>query len=83
MEITIQLDSPHKQLELFGSADAYLRIVRQSLDVKITARNRKLIISGEEQDIQKAYLVAGKEQDQMLELKEVKERQWEHLEKKH
>ncbi|MFC1738127.1 PhoH family protein [Planctomycetota bacterium] len=65
MEVTIQLDSPHKQLELFGPADAHLRIVRQSLDVKITARNHKLIISGKEKNIKEAVEIIQKMQKHM------------------
>ena len=54
MEVTIQLDSGQKQLELFGPADSHLRLLRQSLGVQITARQSNLIITGKEKDVNKA-----------------------------
>lgn len=54
LEATIQLDSGHRQLELFGLADSHLRFLRQSLDVQITARQSNLIISGLEKNVEKA-----------------------------
>ncbi|MHC4187068.1 MAG: PhoH family protein [Planctomycetota bacterium] len=52
MEVTIELELPAKQLELFGPADNHLRLLRESFGVKIAARNRKLIISGQEKNVQ-------------------------------
>ena len=66
MEVTIQLNSTDKQLELFGPADSYLRILRQSLDVQISARQGRLIIKGEEKDVTKAAEVVDKMQEQLL-----------------
>ena len=66
MEVTIQLDSTDKQLELFGPADSYLRLLRESLNVHITARQSKLIITGEEKDINKTADVIDKMQKQLL-----------------
>jgi phosphate starvation-inducible PhoH-like protein len=54
LEVTIQLDSTDKQLELFGPADNYLRLIRQHLNIRITARQNKLIITGKESDVNKA-----------------------------
>lgn len=54
MEVTIQLDSTDRQVELFGPADSYLRLLRQSLGVQITARQSKLVITGKEKDVNKA-----------------------------
>ncbi len=54
MEVTIQLDSPDKQLELFGSADSYLRLLRRSLGVQISARQAKLVITGREKNVNRA-----------------------------
>ncbi|MCJ7675414.1 MAG: PhoH family protein [Sedimentisphaerales bacterium] len=53
-EVTIQLDPRGNQLELFGPADSHLRILRQSLGVRVTARQSSLIISGIEQQVHKA-----------------------------
>ena len=66
MEVTIQLKSVDKQLELFGPADSYLRLLRQSLDVQISARQDKLIIKGEEKDVNRAAEVIDKMQKQLL-----------------
>ncbi|MHC4843435.1 MAG: PhoH family protein [Planctomycetota bacterium] len=60
MEFTIELDLPAKQLELLGATDSHLRILRESFDVRITARNRKLIIRGKEKNVQQAAKVVDK-----------------------
>ncbi len=65
MEVTIQLDSTDKQLELFGPGDSYLRILRQSLGVHITARQSKLTITGKEKDVNKAVEVVDKMRKQL------------------
>ena len=66
MEVTIQLNSTEKQLELFGPADSYLRLLRQSLDVQITARQGKLIIKGKEKDANRAADIIEKMQGRLL-----------------
>ena len=66
MEITIQLDSTDRQLELFGPADSYLRLLRQSLGVQITARQSKLIITGREKDVNKAAETIDRMQKHLL-----------------
>jgi phosphate starvation-inducible PhoH-like protein len=65
LEVTIQLDSTNKQLELFGPGDNYLRILRRSLGVHITARQSKLTITGKEKDVNKAVEVVEKMQKQL------------------
>ncbi len=54
MELTIQLDSADRQLELFGPADSHLRLLRDSLDVRITARRNNILISGKVTNVKKA-----------------------------
>ena len=66
MDATVQLNSTDNQLELFGPADGYLRLLRQSLGVKIAARHDKLVITGKEKDVNKAVEVIGKMQQQLL-----------------
>ena len=66
LEVKIQLDSTDKQLELFGPADSYLRLLRDSLGVHITARQGNLIITGKEKDVDKAVEVIDKMQKQLL-----------------
>ncbi len=66
MEITIQLESTDKQLELFGPGDSYLRLLRQSLGVRITARQSKLMITGKEDNVKKAAGIVDKMQKQLI-----------------
>jgi phosphate starvation-inducible PhoH-like protein len=66
LEITIELDSAGKQLQLFGQADSHLRLLRQSLDVQITARKSNLIITGEEQNVNKAAEIIDKMQKRLI-----------------
>ena len=66
MEARIQLDSTDKQLELFGPADSYLRLLRDSLGVQITARQGNLIITGKEKDVNKTVEVVDKMQKRLL-----------------
>lgn len=65
MEITIQLDSTDRQLELFGPADSYLRLLRQSLGVQISARQNKLMITGKRSDVDRAAGIIDKMQKQL------------------
>lgn len=66
MDVTIQLDSTDNQLELFGPADEYLRLLRQSLGVQITARQNKLLVAGKDRDVEKAVDVIDRMQKQLL-----------------
>jgi phosphate starvation-inducible PhoH-like protein len=66
LEVTIQLDSTDKQLELFGPADSYLRLLRQSLGVQITARQSKLMITGKDDNVKKAAEIVDKMQKQLI-----------------
>jgi len=66
LEATIQLDSTDKQLELFGPADSYLRLLRQSLDVQITARQSRLMIAGKEENVKRAAEIIDKMQKQLI-----------------
>lgn len=66
MEITIQLDPSDKKLELFGPADSHLKLLRKSLDVTITARQSKLIITGNEKNVNKAAAVVDGMQKHLI-----------------
>ncbi len=46
MELTVQLDPSHDPLELFGPADSHLKFLRKTFDVKCTARQSTLYVSG-------------------------------------
>jgi len=60
LEVTVQLDPAHKQLELFGPADSHLRLLRKALNVKITARAGNLLITGSQKDVNTAAEVVDK-----------------------
>ena len=66
MEVTIQLDSSHKQLELFGPADSHLRLLRKSLGIQITGRKDSLIVTGREKDVNRAVEVVDKMQKRLI-----------------
>jgi len=66
LEITIQLDSAHRQLELFGPTDSNLRLLRSGLDVQITARRNNLIITGKDQNVTRAAQIIDRMQKHLL-----------------
>jgi len=66
LEVTIQLDSPDKQLELFGPSDSHLRLLRQSLGVRITARQANLIITGKEKNVKRTAEIIDKMQKRLI-----------------
>jgi phosphate starvation-inducible protein PhoH and related proteins len=66
LEITIQLDSVNRQLELFGPADVNLRLVRDALDVRITARHNNLLIAGKADNVNRAAETIDKMQKHLL-----------------
>ena len=66
MEVTIQLDSTRKLPELFGAADSHLRLLRQSFDVRITARQANLIITGREKDVTRTAEIIDRMQKHLI-----------------
>lgn len=66
MEIIVQLDPTHKQLELFGPADRNLRLLRKELDVRITARQNNLIIIGKEKNVNTAAEIIDRMEKHLL-----------------
>jgi len=65
LEVTIQLDSTQKQPELFGPADSHLRLLRQSLGVRITARQSNLIITGGEKNVNRTAEIIERMQNHL------------------
>lgn len=49
----LTFSSTENVVKLFGPRDAYLRQVRDAFDVKITARGKKLILQGDDEDTKK------------------------------
>jgi phosphate starvation-inducible PhoH-like protein len=66
LEVTIQLDSPGKQLELFGPADSHLRLLRQSIGVQITARQSNLIITGKAENVNRTAEIIDKMEKRLI-----------------
>ena len=57
MNLSITLEQPDKKLALFGSADKYLRLIRDAFDVQVVNRNAELRLSGERDRVSKAAAV--------------------------
>ena len=57
MERTVTLANPDKRAELFGSADSHLRLLRETCDVHVTARDEQVKLIGARQAVEKAVLL--------------------------
>ena len=57
MNLNITLEQPEKKLALFGSADRYLRMIRETFGVTIVSREDELKISGEREQVSKVAAV--------------------------
>ena len=53
-EASISVDDPAALLALFGPRDQHLRRIREELDVRISARNGRIIVEGSEQPVAQA-----------------------------
>ena len=54
LEITIPIEDPARRSALYGNADRNLRLIRAAFDVRITARDNTVRISGEPEGVQRA-----------------------------
>ena len=57
MNLNISLEQPEKKLALFGTADRYLRMIREAFGVQLVSRDDELRISGEREQVSKAAAV--------------------------
>jgi phosphate starvation-inducible PhoH-like protein len=57
VNLSITLEQPDKKLALFGSADRYLRMIRDTFGVQLVSRDDELKISGEKDQVSKAAMV--------------------------
>ena len=71
MERIIRLQSDCQYLELFGSADRNLKIIRDELNVKITARDSNIIINGSDLSVAAAVDVIDRLQSRVLDKKQI------------
>jgi phosphate starvation-inducible PhoH-like protein len=60
VQLNITLEQPEKKLALFGSADRYLRMIRDTFDVQIVGREDQIRLSGEQDQVAKAAAVLEK-----------------------
>jgi len=54
LELTITLDKTDQRVQLFGPADANLRLIREICSVNITARDGQIKLSGNKESVEKA-----------------------------
>lgn len=73
MEVTIKLDPVHRKVELFGPADSYLRLLRESLDVRIAGRGADLKILGKGDDVDRCAKVIDLMQKRLIKTGELSE----------
>ncbi len=57
MQLNITLEQPEKKLALFGTADRYLRMIRDTFGVQIVGRDEEIRLIGENQQVAKAAAV--------------------------
>jgi phosphate starvation-inducible PhoH-like protein len=57
VNLNIGLEQPEKKLALFGTADRYLRMIREAFGVQLVSRDDELRISGERDQVSKAAAV--------------------------
>ena len=57
MNLSITLEQPEKKVALFGSADRYLRQIRDTFGVQLIGRESEIRISGESDQVSKAAAV--------------------------
>jgi len=66
LETTVQLDTGGREVELFGPADSHLRLLRESLDVRIVARGGNLTITGKEANVNRAVEIINRLQKHLI-----------------
>jgi len=57
VQLNITLEQPEKKLALFGTADRYLRMIRDTFGVQIVGRDEEIRLIGENQQVAKAAAV--------------------------
>ncbi len=65
MDLVITLEDPSKRIGLFGSADRHLRLIRDSLGVRISARDSSLKLTGQTTQVGKAAAVIDRLQEML------------------
>ena len=68
MELTLTLHNPDQRVQLFGPADAHLRLIRQSCNVHLTARDGRVHLAGTKEALDHAAQVLDLMQQQVRRL---------------
>ena len=73
MELSIPIDDPSRRGALYGTADRNLRLIRAAFDVRISARENAVHISGEHDAVRRAALVVEELQRRLQHFPDVSE----------
>jgi phosphate starvation-inducible PhoH-like protein len=57
VNLSLTLEHPEKKLALFGSADRYLRMIRDTFGVQVVSRDDEVRLSGDKEQVSKAAAV--------------------------
>jgi phosphate starvation-inducible protein PhoH and related proteins len=57
VNLNITVEQPDKKLALFGSADRYLRMIRETFGVQVVSRDDEIRLSGDKEQVSKAAAV--------------------------
>jgi len=57
VNLSLTLEHPEKKLALFGSADRYLRMIRDTFGVQVVTRDDEVRLSGDKEQVSKAAAV--------------------------
>ncbi|MGB0715402.1 MAG: PhoH family protein [Phycisphaerae bacterium] len=79
MEITIPIEDPGQRVAIYGNADRNLRMIRSACDVKISARDASVRISGPDEGVKQAVQILEEIQRMVRTSPDVSEQQVEDL----
>ncbi|MDB5295979.1 MAG: ybeZ, partial [Phycisphaerales bacterium] len=65
MNLNITIEQPEKRLALFGSADRYLRMLRDTFGVTITSRGDEVMLAGEKDAVSRTAGVLDRMQKKL------------------
>ena len=77
--MTITLENPDQRVQLFGPADANLRILREICNVHITARDGRVKLTGKKEAVDKAAHVLELMQKRLQRLDHISKEEMQHL----
>lgn len=66
MEFKIQLDSDAQRTELFGLADTHLKALRAAMEVRISARDGNIVITGDKRNVERTADIIDRMQKRLV-----------------